>query len=84
MESPQLSWSSFGFLLIFGGASFLFLVGLIRGWFSNRQQTTIWVLITLLFLILCNCLVRANSAESAKAGREIGSPNRIAHTPRPS
>ena len=46
----------------------LFLLVLQRGSLSERQQTGVWVVFTILFFLICNVLVRGN----ARAGLVTG------------
>ncbi len=54
----------FALLAVFVVVGFLFLLGLAKGRLSERQQTLIWVVLTVVFFSFCSVLVRSN-AEAA-------------------
>ena len=56
----------FALLAVFVVVGFLFLLGLAKGRLSERQQTLVWVVLTVVFFSLCSALVRS-TAEAAPA-----------------
>ena len=57
----------FALLAVFAVVGFLFLLGLAKGRLSERQQTLVWVVLTVFFFSLCSVLVRSN-AETREMG----------------
>lgn len=66
MDVPEQPGAMFALLAVFVVVGFLFLLGLAKGRLSERQQTLVWVALTVFFFSLCSVLVRS-TAEAAPA-----------------
>lgn len=66
MDVPEQPGAMFALLAVFVVVGFLFLLGLAKGRLSERQQTLVWVVLTVFFFSLCSVLVRS-TAEAAPA-----------------
>jgi hypothetical protein len=65
MDIPEEPGAVFALLAVFVVVGFLFLLGLGRGRSWGRRQAGLWVLLTVLFFLVCGGLVRSNVARRA-------------------
>ena len=60
MDVPEQPGAMFALLAVFVVVGFLFLLGLAKGRLSERQQTLVWVILTVFFFSVCSGFVRSN------------------------
>ena len=67
MKVPEEPGAAVALLVVFVIVSFVFLLCLAKGCLSERQQTGVWVIFTVLFFSVCSVLVRGTRASNAPA-----------------
>jgi hypothetical protein len=73
MDVPEEPGAMFALVAVFVVVGFLFLLGLAKGRLSERQQTLVWVVLTVVFFSLCSVLVRNAATQAVQGQREAPS-----------
>ena len=68
MDVPEEPEAAVAALVVFVLVGFLFLLCLVKGCLSERQQTGVWIAFAVLFFSLCSVVVRGTESQAHQAG----------------